>query len=131
MTVNARSLTQISVDSSGNGANNIATNATMSGDGRYVGSQSTGTNLVGGDTNGGLDVFMKDTSTGVTTRVSTASDGSQANGISQNLDITGDGHFVAFQSTATNLVSGDSNGTSDVFVKNLQTNAVTRVSVAN
>jgi Ca2+-binding RTX toxin-like protein len=189
MTVNASSLTRISVDSSGNSANNIAMNATMSGDGRYVVYQSTSTNLVGGDangvadvfvrdtvtgtttlvstatggtqgnnisslplitddgryvvftsiatnlvggdTNGNLDVFMKDTLTGVTTRLSTASDGSQANGVSQNIDITGDGHFVGFQSTATNLVGGDTNGFSDVFVKNTQTGGIIRASVAN
>ncbi|WP_052120677.1 beta strand repeat-containing protein [Inquilinus limosus] len=189
MTVNASSLTRISVDNGGTSANNIATNATMSADGRYVVFQSTATNLVGGDVNGFfdvflrdtvtgtttlistatggtqgnnvsslplitddgryvvftsiatnlvggdtnavLDVFMRDTSTGVTTRVSTASDGSQANGASQNIDITGDGRFVSFQSTATNLVGGDSNGLSDVFVKNLQTGVTARVSVAN
>jgi Ca2+-binding RTX toxin-like protein len=189
MTVNASSLTRISVDSGGTSANNIATGGVMSADGRYVVYQSTATNLVGGDvngffdvflrdtltgtttlvstatggvqgnnvssvasvtddgrfvffnssatnlvggdTNGALDVYMRDTLTGVTTRVSTASDGSQATGASQNVDVTGDGHFIGFQSTATNLVGSDSNGFSDAFVKNLSTGAVTRVSVAD
>ncbi|MFI0843310.1 beta strand repeat-containing protein [Mesorhizobium sp. IMUNJ 23232] len=189
MPVNASSLTRISVDSGGTSANNVATGGVMSADGRYVvfqstatnlvggdlngffdvflrdtvtgtttllstatgGTQgnnvssvaaitddgrfvffnSTATNLVGGDTNAALDVFMRDTLTGVTTRVSTASDGSQANGASQNVDVTGNGAFIGFQSTATNLVAGDSNGFSDVFVKNLSTGLVTRVSVAD
>ncbi|MGK9169028.1 hypothetical protein KXR53_22115 [Inquilinus limosus] len=189
MTVNASSITRISVDSSGNAANNIATGGLMSADGRYVvfqstatnlvagdangffdvflrdtqtgtttlistatgGTQgnnvssvpaitddgrfvfysSTATNLVGGDANGVLDIFMRDTQTGVTTRVSTTSAGGEANGASQNVDVTGNGAFIGFQSTASNLVAGDSNGVGDIFVKNLATGAVTRVSVAN
>ncbi|WP_342237924.1 beta strand repeat-containing protein [Inquilinus sp. OTU3971] len=189
MTVNASSLTRISVDSGGTSANNVATGGAMSADGRYVIFQSTATNLVGGDVNGffdvflrdtqtgtttllstatggtqgnnvssvaaitddaryvffnstatnliggdgnaALDIFMRDTLTGITTRVSTTSVGGEANGASQNVDVTGNGAFIGFQSTANNLVGGDSNGFSDVFVKNLSTGAVTRVSVAD
>jgi Ca2+-binding RTX toxin-like protein len=74
---------------------------------------------------------MRDTLTGTTTRVSTASDGGQATGASQNVDVTGNGAFIGFQSTATNLVGGDSNGFSDAFVKNLSSGVVTRISVAD
>ena len=189
MPVNASSLTRISVDSGGTSANNVATGGVMSGDGRYVVFQSTATNLVGGDVNGffdvflrdtltgtttllstatggtqgnnvssvaaitddgryvffnstatnlvggdtnaALDVFMRDTLTGVTTRVSTASDGSQANGASQNVDVSASGSHIGFQSTATNLVAGDGNGFSDAFIKNMATGEVTRISVAD
>ena len=66
MTVNASSLTRISVDTSETSANNIATGGVMSADGRYVVFQSTATNLVGGDVNGFFDVFLRDTVTGTT-----------------------------------------------------------------
>jgi Ca2+-binding RTX toxin-like protein len=123
--------TLVSTATGGTQGNNISSLPLITDDGRFVVFTSIATNLVGGDTNGNLDVFMKDTLTGVTTRLSTASDGSQANGVSQNIDITGDGHFVGFQSTATNLISGDTNGVSDVFVKDTQTGGIIRASVAN
>jgi len=66
-----------------------------------------------------------------TTRISVATGGGQANGNSVSPEISGDGRFVAFYSTATNLVSGDTNRKRDVFVRDLQTGATTRVSVYN
>jgi Tol biopolymer transport system component len=106
----------------------------LSRDGRYVAFESLATNLVAGDTNAHEDVFVRDTVLGVTTRVSTASDGTQANGDSNApaLAVGPDGSvYVAFQSNATNLVAGDTNGTWDVFVKNLATGVTTLVSTAS
>jgi hypothetical protein len=123
--------TLISSATGGTQGNNVSSVAAISDVGRYVFYNSMATNLVGGDTNAALDVFMRDMWTGVTSRVSTASDGSQANGASQNVSVTGDGAVIGFQSTADNLVAGDSNGFSDAFVKNLSTGLVTRISVAN
>src|SRR5439155_1871946 len=65
----------------------------------------------------GCDVFVRDRLTGITGRVSVASDGSQGNSWSETPSISADGRFVAFTSFATNLVSGDTNGTFDVFVR--------------
>jgi Tol biopolymer transport system component len=65
------------------------------------------------------------------TRVSTAADGGLANGASTMGAMTPDGRYVAFASVATNLVSGDTNMASDVFVKDRQTGAIVRVSVAS
>src|SRR5207253_225335 len=75
----------------------------LSADGCVVAFASEATNLVPGDTNGEDDIFVHDCATGATTRVSVASDGSQANHRSFNPTISADGRFVAFHSCATNL----------------------------
>jgi len=101
----------------------------ISGDGRYVAFYSDATNLVSGDTNGETDIFVHDRQTGTTTRASVASDGSEANAGSSEPSLSGDGRYIAFISSATNLVAGDTNGKGDVFVRDLQTGTITRVSV--
>lgn len=121
--------TRISVDSSGIEANGNSFYPDISDDGRYVVFYSTATNLVSGDTNGVLDVFRHDTTTGATTRISLDSSASQANGNSLYPAISADGRYVAFESTATNLVTGDTNARSDIFRHDTLTGATTRVSV--
>ncbi|HTQ14974.1 MAG TPA: bluetail domain-containing putative surface protein [Rhizomicrobium sp.] len=86
--------------------------------------------LAGGDTNGVNDVYEKDLSSGTVTLVSTASDGSQGDGAATDFALSADGTKVVFISYADNLVAGDNNGASDVFVKDLSTGAVTLVSSA-
>jgi Tol biopolymer transport system component len=110
---------------------NTSFDPAISGDGRLVAYTSDVTNLVAGDTNAGRDVFVHNRSTGTTTRVSVASDGTQANGGSSAPAISADGRLVAFVSDASNLVVGDNNGTGDVFVHNRSTGTTTRVSVAS
>ncbi len=100
----------------------------FSSDGRYVAFESAATNLVANDTNGLTDSFVKDLQTGAITRVSTDASGQQANGGSYIPIFSPDGRFVGFESDATNLVSGDTNGRTDVFLKNLQTGEVSRIS---
>lgn len=106
------------------GVNGIA----LSADGRYAVFESDATNLVSGDTNGVTDVFMKDLVTGVTTRISTDSSGTQGNSTSGAKSISADGKFAIFNSLSTNLVSGDTNGVQDAFLKNLETGETTRIS---
>src|SRR5258706_1926376 len=124
-----------SVDSSDAKGNNISIGPSISGNGRYVAFASIATNLVLGDTNGALDLFVHDMQTGTTTRVSVDSSGIQANGPSNSTDgtydsfISTDGRYVAFESFATNLVPNDTNGMDDIFVRDLQTGITTRVSV--
>lgn len=101
----------------------------ISDDGRFVAFTSNVANLVSGDTNEFEDVFVRDLQTGITTRVSVSSSGAQSNGFSSSSDISGDGHLVLFASNATNLVIGDTNTSSDVFLHNLLTRGTTRVSV--
>jgi hypothetical protein len=117
------------VGSSGNEGNGNSLRAAISADGRYVAFMSWASNLVPGDTNGSADVFVHDLQTGATTRLSVDSDGNQGNGDSWNPAISADGRYVAFQSWASNLVPGDTNGSADVFVHDLQTGATTRLSV--
>ena len=123
--------TRVSVDSTGVQANSIfgSSDSSISVDGRYVAFISNGTNLVPGDTNGIQDVFVHDRQTGQTERVSISSTGAQANGGVNNPYISGDGRYVTFASTASNLVAGDSNGVSDIFVHDRQTGQTSRVSV--
>ena len=104
--------TRVSVDSSGHEANgeNSDSYLAISGDGRYVAFSSEATNLVSGDTNNVRDIFVHDRQTSQTRRVSVASNGAEANGGSGAVDISDDGRYVAFSSSATNLVAGDTNG---------------------
>ena len=103
----------------------------LSADGRFVAFTSAADNLVPGDTNGALDVFVYDRQQSTITRVSVADDGSQANGDSRSPSIDDTGTVIAFTSSATNLVPGDTNGKPDVFVRTIGTNPSTQlVSVA-
>lgn len=102
----------------------------FSPDGTRVVFSSGASNLVANDTNYSSDVFEKTLATGALRRLSVGSTGAQANGASYQPVYSRDRTKIAFSSYATNLVSGDTNGVSDVFVKSLANGAVTRVSVA-
>jgi hypothetical protein len=100
----------------------------VSSTGRFVAFASRAPNLVDGDTNGDSDVFVRDVVAGTTTRVSVGADGRQSNADSSHPSITPDGHLVAFQSVAWNLVPGDVNGASDVFLRDLSHGTTTLIS---
>ncbi|MGH2706334.1 MAG: RHS repeat-associated core domain-containing protein [Actinomycetota bacterium] len=123
--------TRVSVSSSGAQSNGVSDDPKVSADGRYVAFHSSATNLVSGDTNAQPDIFVRDTVAGTTTRVSTTASGGQATRESHDPAISYDGKAVAFSSAATNLVSGDTNGVNDIFVKTLASGAITRVSVSS
>jgi len=120
---------RVSVDSAGNQGSGHSADPAISGDGRYVAFESLASNLVAGDTNGVFDVFVHDRQTGVTQRVSVDSAGNQGSGQSRNAAISGDGRYVAFESLASNLVPGDTNGVYDGFLHDRQTGTTERVSV--
>jgi uncharacterized membrane protein len=107
---------RVSVASDGTEGNNSAFEPAISADGRFVTYSSQASNLVVGDTNGTEDIFVFDRQTNTTERVSVASDGTEGNSGSLEPAISADGRFVTYSSRASNLVSGDTNGTSDVFV---------------
>jgi RHS repeat-associated protein len=118
-------VSRVSVDSSGNEATGgNSDDPSISSDGRYVVFQSDATNLVSADTNAKTDVFIRDTVGMTTTRVSVASNGTQGDGNSygpappEHL-VSSDGRYVVFQSSATNLVSPDTNSADDVFIRDL------------
>ena len=115
--------TRVSVDSGGaQGNSDVGDNTSISADGRYVAFSSEATNMVAGDTNETEDIFIHDRQTGATTRVSVpnlgdqGTLGSESDQDSSRPSISADGRYGAFQSRATNLVAGDSNGTGDIFV---------------
>ena len=121
---------RISVSSSGEQANDLSDfPLAISSDGRFVAFNSDATNLVANDTNEATDVFVHDNQTGATERVSIASDGTQSNSSSYHPSISANGQFVTFTSSGDNLVSGDTNNSADVFVRDRSANTTTRVSV--
>ena len=123
---------RVSVASDGTEAKRTsATYPAISADGRYVAYASVASNLVPGDTNGVLDVFVFDRQTDTTERVSVASDGTEANGLSVRPAISADGRYVTYTSDASNLVPGDTNGAIDIFLFDRQTDTTERVSVAS
>jgi Tol biopolymer transport system component len=123
--------TRVSVDSGGAQANGDSLVPSISADGRIIAFLSDATNLVANDNNYKRDVFVHDRISGATTRVSVASDGSEADGDSYEAYLSGDGRFVVFTSYARNLIPGDNNGTGDVFVHDRATGETTRVSVSS
>lgn len=103
----------------------------LSANGQVVVFVSTGFQLVANDANGAADVFVRDLEAGVTTRVSVRTGGGEADQGSSHAAISGDGRFVAFASPASNLVAGDGNVRSDVFIHQRSTGVTERVSVGS
>ena len=121
--------TRVSVRTNGKQGDSESYVPSISPDGRYVTFESLATNLVNGDKNGAYDIFVHDYKTGKTARVSVRTNGKQGNGHSYDPSISSAGRYVAFESTATNLVNGDTNGVEDIFVHDQQTGETRRVSV--
>jgi Tol biopolymer transport system component len=116
------------VEAGAGAANGWSTAPAVSADGRFIAFVSGAPNLVPGDTNGAVDVFVRDWLAGTTERVSVSSGGEQGNGLSgaSGVAISADGRFVAFESLASNL---DTNTASDIFVRDRKTGTTTRVSL--
>jgi Tol biopolymer transport system component len=129
---------RVSVSSQGTAGDNDSSLAAVSADGRFVAFVSLASSLVAGDTNGTSDVFVRDRIAGTTERVSVDGRGRQSTGGDAGgvLDTNGgppaisaDGRYVAFASSATNLVKGDRNRVADVFVRDRVAGITERVSV--
>src|SRR5882672_9252426 len=107
-----------SVATNGTAADSYSHYPSISADGRIVAFHSNASNLVANDTNGLVDVFLRDRQLGTTERVSVDSNGAQAiTQYSYSASVSADGRFVAFWSAAWDLVPGDTNGSWDVFVR--------------
>ena len=120
--------TRISTGAGGAQADANSYAGQFSADGRYVVFDSEASNLVAGDTNGRSDIFRKDLKTGEVVRLSTDADGSQLASSSYKGWVSGDGRYLTFESDASNLVEGDTNGRIDVFRKDLVTGEIVIVS---
>ena len=121
---------RVSVDSSGAEADNGSFYPAISADGDHVAFVSFASNLVVGDTNGDADVFVHDRETNVTERVDLAIGHSQAQGIGMpsRPSISTDGRYIAFCSSAADLVPNDHNGSPDVFVRDVLADTTERMS---
>ena len=103
----------------------------ISENGRYISFTSAADNLVPGDTNGKNDIFVYDRVDSIIERISVAADGTQGNSDSSFSSLSSDGRYISFTSAADNLVSGDTNGKSDIFVYDRIDSTIERVSVTN
>lgn len=112
-----------------NGEANVVSHASIDADGTHVAFASNATNLIPGDTNGVVDVFVYDIPGNVRMLASANSSGVQATGASLRPSIAKDGRFVAFESFASNLDAGDANGLLDVYVRDLRFGTTTRASL--
>jgi hypothetical protein len=126
-----RSTERISISSDGVQANASAQCISFSDDGRYAVFYSKANNLVSNDTNNAEDVFLRDRQTNTTSLISVSSNGVQGNRKSLCSSITRDGRYIVFQSDATNLVPDDTNGVTDIFVRDRLTSTTTRVSLSS
>jgi Tol biopolymer transport system component len=122
-------ITRVSVGAGGAQGDAASLDPSISADGRYVAFASDATTFSANDTNGARDVFVHDTLLGTTTRVSVRTNGTQGKGDSYEPQLSADGRFVVFASDAPNLVAGDTNGATDVFVRDLTTGFTSRLSV--
>ncbi len=101
----------------------------ISADGRFVTYASIDSNGIENDNNAQVDIFVYDRDTNTTERVSVGSSGEESNGYSIDPYISTDGRFVAFSSVADNLVEGDDNGISDIFLRDRESNTTERISI--
>jgi Tol biopolymer transport system component len=135
----AQPVTLISSSSDGTIGNSTSSSPSISADGQFVAFASFASNLVPGDTNASLDMFVKDRSNGAITRVSVTSAGDQAVHDVLGGRISADGRFVVFHTNAA-LVPEDTSGGAgctadpspcvDVYVHDRQTSTTSRVSVS-
>jgi Tol biopolymer transport system component len=122
--------TRLSVSSAGVESNGPSYNPRLSANGRYVIFQSAADNLLAEDDgNEKYDVFLHDRKTGTTTRVSVSSAGGEAGEDCFGATVSSNGRYVAFLSAAEELVAGDLNGTTDVFLHDRKLGTTVRVSV--
>jgi len=120
---------RVSVTSTGGETNSNSFNPAISSDGRFVVFTSDANNFVANDTNGCLDIFVKDLKLNLITRISVSDGGEEGNGDSVQPSISGDGTCIAFTSYADNLSPNDGNYKSDIFVYNQLTKKIDRISI--
>ena len=112
----ANATTRVSLDDAAVEPNGASDAGRTGGNGRFVTFASAGTNLVPGDTNSRIDCFVRDTFLNTTVRVSIDSLGAEANKHCESPDVSADGRFVVFSTTAGNLITGDTNGDKDCYL---------------
>lgn len=124
-------ISRISISGAGLQGNSNSTMPVISADGRYIAFESSANNLVPSDTNNMGDLFVFDRETSIIKRITTGINGGQVSNFSRVRDISADGRYIVFESFATNLVVGDTNGKSDVFLYDQHTDKISRLSINN
>lgn len=117
----------VSRDSAGVPSNGSSENPTMTPDGRYVAFISTASNLAPGPKGYEYQVYLRDLRTGTTSWVSARRDGGEADSGASVQSVSADARYVAFGSDATDLVPGDTNCSTDVFVRDRRAGSLRRV----
>lgn len=124
-----KTIRRISISDLGVEGNGESYHASISADGHFVVFASYASNLVPGDSNGTRDIFLYDTTLNTIRLISKNDTGDEGNGESFHTYISGDGHFIVFNSAASNLVDGDTNGKNDLFLFDTTLNTVRRITV--
>ncbi|MFK8112396.1 MAG: S8 family serine peptidase, partial [Rubripirellula sp.] len=122
-----RATQRINLSPNGSQASGSSSLPTVDGTGDVIAFTSFASNLSNEDGNGS-DVFVYESSTGLVRLVSRGVSGN-SNGSSTRPDVSDDGRFVVFESSASNLIAGDTNGVGDIFVFDVQSGGIERVSV--
>ena len=125
---NAGTTILASAATDGTQANYGALRPALSQDGRYLAFQSYATNLPNASSGGNNAIYVRDLTAGTIVRVDMAPDGTPGNGVSYNPSLSADGRFVAFTSTASNLIPGASGG---IFVLDRKTGQYKLASVSS
>ncbi|MAW59254.1 MAG: hypothetical protein CMJ94_00305 [Planctomycetes bacterium] len=120
--------TRTTETSLGAAANQDCRHGFLSAQADWVVFSTISTNLPGGAGNSRDDVYIRNLNTGVTEWISSTSTGGEPNSHCRYPSVSADGRWVVFQSAATNLVPGDTNGVSDIFLRDRQTGSITRIS---
>lgn len=121
----------VSVGAGGSATDGNSYQPAISADGHSVIFTSTADNLIAGDDNNKPDVFERNLVSGVTRRVSVASHGGQADGPSSNGSVSGDGRYVTFASTSSNLISRHGKAAEEVYVHDTASNLTSVISVSS
>lgn len=124
-------IARISLTSAALQSNGDSFSPAISDDGEIIAFASDATNLVSGDTNAATDIFIYVRASGAVTRISLTTAGVQGNGTSGSPALSSDGQYVAFASSATNLVSGDTNGVTDIFLRDRDADTTVRISLSS
>ena len=123
----AKTTELISRTSSGSAGSSVSEAPSLSADARYVAFHSFAFNLVANDNNGNYDVFVRDRTAKTTTLASATPGGSSANADSGLPRISADGRYVAFESFASDLVTGSATAVSQIYLRNLAARTNRRV----
>lgn len=118
---------RVSLTSGGAQTEKGARGGSLSADGRFVALVSESADLVPGDTNGVVDIFVRDRQTGGVERINLTPTAAQSNTAAYDPVISPDGRYVAFKSAAADLVAGDTNGKDDFFVRDRRTGTTRKI----